>query len=181
MIKIQRTRQDFGWPCHYQLVFSILWHYIDIRVGYVFKGRLGSWLLIFVDILGFLGFLALLICGGVIVRDYGGERYGRNYTYKATVLLTYSCSPWMICWWVRCVVTRGSPLVISCLYQHCSCCSAAPGAKNRIFSCVIGSISYTRKWSNILSSLSGYNRPAHQSDCQSRRLCFATRPRLVSR
>ena len=46
-------------------------------------------LLVFVDTLGFLGFLALLIANGIIVDHmYRGPK----------ILMIYNSVPWMFCW-----------------------------------------------------------------------------------
>lgn len=74
----------------------MVWHHLDLASIRLFKRELPIAILILVDALGFLSFLALLITNGIVASDFG---YWRPTSHA--VLLAYASVPWMFCWSVE--------------------------------------------------------------------------------
>ena len=76
-----------------KLSISFVWNFADLasHSDRIFKQKylVSVNVLVCVDALGFLGFLALLIANGIVVNDmHRGPR----------ILLVYNSVPWMLCW-----------------------------------------------------------------------------------
>ena len=74
----------------------MVWHHLDLTSIRLFKRELPIAILIMVDALGFLSFLALLITNGIVASHLG---YWRPTGHA--VLLAYASVPWMFCWSVQ--------------------------------------------------------------------------------
>ena len=83
------------------------WHHIDLFSHKLLGRELPLPVLIFMDTLGFLGFLAILITNGIISSNYGNVRWGKIKPLPA--LMIYNSVPWLVCW---CVSSR-SPMSLS--------------------------------------------------------------------
>lgn len=78
-----------------KLCISMAWNHLDLASNRLFKRELPITILIIVDTLGFLSFLALLIANGIVASELGYRRTGD------AMLLAYASVPWMICWFVE--------------------------------------------------------------------------------
>ena len=78
-----------------KLCISVIWHHLDLVSTRFFKKVLSVGALAFVESLGFLAFLALLIANGIIVHDMDDMW---RYTTGDAMLMTYTSVPWMVCW-----------------------------------------------------------------------------------
>ena len=74
----------------------MVWNHLDLASIRLFKRELPIAVLIIVDALGFLSFLALLIANGIVISDFGWWR-----SIGHAVLLAYASVPWMFCWSVE--------------------------------------------------------------------------------
>lgn len=76
-----------------QLGISFLWNTVDLASHsdriFSHKQFLTLNALLFMDTLGFLCYLTLLIANGIIISDYGSG---------PVVLFAYNSVPWMVCW-----------------------------------------------------------------------------------
>ena len=85
-------------PCWYgpqlisrQLILSLAWHNLDLTSRRLFRQDVPAIVLICVDSLGFLGFLAILIANGIIAEDL-------EYHGGLIVMLAYNSVFWIVCW-----------------------------------------------------------------------------------
>ena len=74
----------------------MVWSHLDLASIRLFKRELPIAILIIVDALGFLSFLALLIANGIVASRF---RWWRSAGYA--VLLAYASVPWMFSWSVE--------------------------------------------------------------------------------
>ena len=89
----QRLHDDQCFDIALQLGISFLWNVVDLasHSDRIFHRKQFMTLnaLLFMDTLGFLSYLTLLIANGIIISDlYHGP----------TVLFAYNSVPWMVCW-----------------------------------------------------------------------------------
>lgn len=73
----------------------MVWNHLDLASNRLFKREMPVAILIVVDALGFLSFLALLIANGIIASELGYWRTGD------AILLAYASMPWMFSWSVE--------------------------------------------------------------------------------
>ena len=74
-----------------QLILSLAWHNLDLTSRRLFRQDLPAVVLICMDLVGFLGFLAILIANGIIAEDL-------SYHGGLIVMLAYNSVFWIICW-----------------------------------------------------------------------------------
>jgi hypothetical protein len=73
----------------------MVWSHLDLVSKRLFKKDLPVGLVVGVDALGFLSFLALLVANGIIASNMGSWQ-----TAGDSILLTYTSVPWMFGWYV---------------------------------------------------------------------------------
>lgn len=78
-----------------KLCISMFWNHVDLVSIRLFKKFLPVGSLVFVESLGFLAFLALLIANGIIVNNL---HYMWGSPSGNAMLMTYTSVPWMVCW-----------------------------------------------------------------------------------
>lgn len=74
----------------------MVWHHIDLLSHKLLGRELPLQALLFMDSLGFLGFLAILITNGIIGSNYDNSRWGGVKALPA--LMIYNSVPWLACW-----------------------------------------------------------------------------------
>ena len=77
----------------------MVWHHIDLSSRKLLGRELPMSSLLFMDSLGFLGFLAILITNGIIGSNYDNRRWGGVRPLPA--LMIYNSVPWLVCWCVH--------------------------------------------------------------------------------
>lgn len=82
--------------CYCQLVISMVWHHLDLASPRILSKPIAWTAILFMDTLGFLGFLAVLIANGLISTDYSGFDYGGVPAIPP--LMIYNSMPWLVCW-----------------------------------------------------------------------------------
>lgn len=77
----------------------MVYNLVDLFLRSLSEKDLSQGWIVFVDTLGFLSFLALLIANGIVASH--GPRYHEGHTF----LLAYSSVPWLISWYVNQLAT----------------------------------------------------------------------------
>ena len=77
----------------------MLWHHVDLLSQKLLGRELPLPQILFMDSLGFLGFLAILITNGIIGSNYDNVRWGGVKPIPA--LMIYNSVPWLVCWCVH--------------------------------------------------------------------------------
>lgn len=96
-----------------KLVLSLIWHHLDLASHRLLGREIPAQLLLFMETLGFLGFLAVLIANGIVSADYEG--IPRWDGIKALPpLMIYNSVPWLVCRFVLTV----SPLLPFSFGEH---------------------------------------------------------------
>lgn len=93
-----------------KLCISMVWNHLDLASNRLFKREVPTAIVMIVDALGFLSFLALLIANGIVASNLGWWR-----TTGDAVLLAYASVPWMFCWFVE----RSLESVLMLTYYCC--------------------------------------------------------------
>lgn len=76
----------------------MLWHHVDLFSHRLLGRELPLPSLLFMDSLGFLGFLAILITNGIIASGYNNSEWRGVRPLPA--LMIYNSVPWIVCWCV---------------------------------------------------------------------------------